>query len=101
MERAVCLGNPNAGTDVADDLRHDSFVAGLQDKDLWKWVHQAQPRTFTEAHATALQGEACFRAEEDQGAVQMVAQKSGESGTEGLGGTLPRCWRGYSSGFKE
>lgn len=32
----------------------------------------ARPRSFAEAHATALHGEACFHAEEDQGTVLAV-----------------------------
>lgn len=49
---------------MADDLGRDTFVAGLRHKELWKLVHQALQ--------AALQGEACFRAEEDQGAVWAV-----------------------------
>lgn len=59
----------------------DSFVAGLRSQDLQRWVHQARLRSFDEARAVALQGEACFCAEEDQGYVHAVGAWS--EGREG------------------
>lgn len=43
VEWTVRLAYPNAGYEVADDLGRDTFVAGLHNGELQKWVHQAHP----------------------------------------------------------
>lgn len=90
VECAVWLAYSNTGADVGDDLGQDCFVGGLQDKELWKWAHQARPQTFAEAHAAALQREACFRREEDQRVVRLVSQRPPETSMGGLEGAPPR-----------
>lgn len=70
------LAYPNTRAKVADDLGRDTFIAGLHNRDLQKWIHQACPQSFTEACPSALQGETCFHMEEDQEMVWAVCTQA-------------------------
>lgn len=51
VERVVRLAYSNVGAEVADDLGRDTFIAGLHNQELQKWVHQARTESFVEARA--------------------------------------------------